>query len=151
MNVGGILDGNYLVTGGIERLVLEWKVSHGKWADKRDGLYDESKDRLPADFESLLRQAGSAVYQGSKIPDSMDRFEHYNLITTLAPNESDGPDDKSEWNLFNEYLDSSLHMLDNPHDLSSMLRHWQNDVVSSLSITHSEKNLIGYFMKVACQ
>ncbi|OQE08440.1 hypothetical protein PENFLA_c133G03823, partial [Penicillium flavigenum] len=106
VNVGGILDGNYLVSGGVERLVLEWKVTHGKWADKRDGLYDESKDKLPADFDSLLRQAGSAVYQGSKIPDGMDRFEYCNLITTLAPNESGCPDDKSEWNLFKEYLDS---------------------------------------------
>ncbi|KAF4772304.1 hypothetical protein HAV15_012202 [Penicillium sp. str.  len=128
VNVGGILDGNYLVSGGVERLVLEWKVTHGKWADKRDGLYDESEDKLPADFDSLLRQAGSAVYQGSKIPDGMDRFEYYNLITTLAPNESEGPDDKSEWNLFKEYLDSSAQTLNRPHDLSSMLRRWQNDV-----------------------
>ncbi|OQE09674.1 hypothetical protein PENFLA_c096G02354, partial [Penicillium flavigenum] len=29
VNVGGILDGNYLVSGGVERLVLEWKVTHG--------------------------------------------------------------------------------------------------------------------------
>jgi hypothetical protein len=79
----------------------------GKWADKRDSLYDESRDKLPADFDSLLRQAGSAVYQGSKIPDGIDRFEYYKLITTLAPNESQGSDDKSEWSLFKEYLDSS--------------------------------------------
>jgi hypothetical protein len=28
VNVGGILDGHDLVTGGVERLVLEWKVIH---------------------------------------------------------------------------------------------------------------------------
>ena len=143
MNVGGILDGNYLGTGGVERLVLEWEVTHGKWADKRDGLYDESKDRLPADFDSLLRHAGSAAYPGSKIPDGTDRFEYYNFTTTLAPNESDGPVDKSECNLFDKYLDSSARALDSPHDLSSMLPHWRNDVVSSLSVTHTEEDLIG--------
>lgn len=39
--IGSILDGNYLVSSGVERLVLEWKVTRGKWADKRDGMYDE--------------------------------------------------------------------------------------------------------------
>ncbi|KAJ5460743.1 uncharacterized protein N7458_002295 [Penicillium daleae] len=58
----------------VERLVLEWKVTHGKWDEKRDGLYDKSKEKPPA---------------------YIDRFKSYNLITTLAPNESDGPDDKS--------------------------------------------------------
>ncbi|KAJ5111983.1 hypothetical protein N7532_000028, partial [Penicillium argentinense] len=120
VHVGGILDGNYLVPGGVERLVMEWKDTHGKWADKRDGL-------LPANFDTLLRQAGSAVYQGTNMPHGLDQFEFYNLITTLASNESEGPDDKSEWNLFNKYLDSSAQALDNPHDLSSMLQHWQND------------------------
>jgi hypothetical protein len=67
----------------------------------------------PADFDSLLRQAGSAVYRGSIIPNGMDQFEYYNLIPTLAPNESEGPHDKSEWNLFNEYLDSTAQALDN--------------------------------------
>lgn len=138
LNIGSVLDGNYLVSGGVERLVLEWKVTHGKWADKRDGLYDESR-RLPADFDSLLRQAGSAVYQCSKIPDGMDRIKYYNLITTLAPNESDGQDDTSEWNLFSEYLDPAVEALDNPHDLSAMLRRWQTDVVSSASVIYSER------------
>ncbi|KAJ5476913.1 hypothetical protein N7475_002642, partial [Penicillium sp. IBT 31633x] len=85
------------------------KVTYRKWADKRDGLYNESKDKLPVDLNSLLRQAGSATYQGSKIfPDNIDRFKYYNLITTLAPNKSEGPDDKLEWNLFKEYLNSSV-------------------------------------------
>ncbi|KAJ5494653.1 hypothetical protein N7463_010740 [Penicillium fimorum] len=119
VNVGGIMDGNYLVSGGVERL----KVTHGKWADKRDGLYDESKNILPAHFDSLLRQAGSAVYQGFKIPNGMDKYKYYNLITTLAPNESEGPDDKLEWNWFNKYLESSAQALDNPYDFSSMLRY----------------------------
>ncbi|KAJ5461513.1 uncharacterized protein N7458_003065 [Penicillium daleae] len=83
VNVRGIIDGNYLVSGGVERLA------------KRDGLYNESKDRLPADFDSLLREAGSAVYQGFKMPNSIDRFEYYNLITTLAPNKSKDPGNKS--------------------------------------------------------
>jgi hypothetical protein len=97
-------------------------------------------------FDSLLRQAGSAVYQGSKIPDGIDRFEYYNLMTTLAPNESGSPDDKSEWNLINEYLDSSAQALDNPHDLSFMLQHWQNYVVSSVSSTFSKGITDSFFI-----
>jgi hypothetical protein len=54
MNVGEVIDGNYLASGGVQHLVLVWKVTYEKWADKRDGLYDESKDRIPAYFDSLL-------------------------------------------------------------------------------------------------
>ncbi|KAJ5467321.1 hypothetical protein N7475_005073 [Penicillium sp. IBT 31633x] len=73
--------------------------------------------------------AKDATPGSSSDPNTIsDRFEYYNLITTLAPNESEGPDDKSEWNLFKEYLDSSAQALNRPHDLSSMLRRWQNDV-----------------------
>jgi hypothetical protein len=38
----------------VERLVLEWKVTHGKWDEKRDGLYDKSKEKPPAYFDCLL-------------------------------------------------------------------------------------------------
>lgn len=67
-------------------------------------------------------------------------FEFYNLITTLAPYKTESPDDKSEWNLFNDYLGPSAQALDNPRDLSSMPRHLQSDVVSLVQVIYSEKD-----------
>jgi hypothetical protein len=55
VNLGGIMDDNNLVSGRVQRLVWEWKVTYGKWADKRDGLYDEGKNIIPAAFDSQLR------------------------------------------------------------------------------------------------
>jgi hypothetical protein len=127
-----VLDGNYLVPGGVERLVLEWKVTHGKWIDKRDGVYDESEDekRVHADFFALLRKAGSSEYKQLMKPTGLSFDEYYNLLGPLAPYESDGPHDTEEWNLFDTYLDSTVKALDNPHDLSTMLQRWHDDVVS---------------------
>ncbi|KAL2822262.1 hypothetical protein BDW59DRAFT_149627 [Aspergillus cavernicola] len=131
LNAGSVLDGNYLVPGAVERLVLEWKVTHGKWIDKRDGVYDESGDgeHVHADFFALLRKAGSSEYkQPTKAATGLPGNEYYNLLVTLAPYESDGPGDTEEWNLFDTYLDSTVKALDNPHDLSTMLQHWYDDV-----------------------
>lgn len=132
LNAGSVLDGNYLVPGGVERLVLEWKVTHGKWIDKRDGVYDESEDekRVHADFFALLRKAGSSEYKQLMKPTGLSFDEYYNLLGPLAPYESDGPHDTEEWNLFDTYLDSTVKALDNPHDLSTMLQRWHDDVVS---------------------
>ncbi|KAA8651081.1 hypothetical protein EYZ11_010183 [Aspergillus tanneri] len=121
-----VLRGNYLVPGGVERLVLEWKVTHGKWMDKRNAVYDKS-DRLSADFEALLCKAGSAEYRNLARPEGMLLIKYKNLLTYLAPYESDGPGDSQEWNLFAIYLDSTPEALDNPHTLSIMLQRWQND------------------------
>ncbi|KAH1545494.1 hypothetical protein KXX57_004575 [Aspergillus fumigatus] len=132
LNAGSVLDGNYLVPGGVERLVLEWKVTHGKWIDKRDGVYDESEDekRVHADFFALLRKAGSSEYKQLMKPTGLSFDEYYNLLGPLAPYESDGPHDTEEWNLFDTYLDSTVKALDNPHDLSTMLQRWHDDVFS---------------------
>lgn len=43
----------------------------------------------------------STVYQGSKMPDGIDRFKYYNHITTLASNESEDPE-------FNEWITHRL-------------------------------------------
>ncbi|KAJ5100867.1 hypothetical protein N7456_006919 [Penicillium angulare] len=128
LKIGSILDGNYLVSSSVERLVLEWKFTRGRWVDKRDGVYDGSNDELSAEFDCLLCKAGSAAHDGSKISDAIDEIEYRNLLTALAPNESDGPGDNLEWNLFNQYLDSNSQALDNSKDLSFMLRSWQADV-----------------------
>ncbi|BCR88962.1 uncharacterized protein ACHE_50160A [Aspergillus chevalieri] len=128
LKAGSILDGNYLVPGGVERLVAEWKVTLGRWIDKRDGVYDESKDRLSTDFDALLRKAGSAGYQNQEMPQCMEWFEYNILSSHLAPYESDGPGDSEEWNLFAAYLDKTPEALGKPHTLSTMLQHWENDL-----------------------
>lgn len=129
LKASSVLNGNYLVPGGVERLVLEWKVTRGEWIDKRDGSYDESKNRLDQGFDDLLHKAGSAGYKPQAKPENMERSEYYNLLSSLAPYESDGPDDTEEWNLFDQYLDRTAETLDNPHDLSQMLLRWEIDVV----------------------
>ena len=45
----------------------------------------------------------------------------------LAPFESDGAEDKEEWNLFEEYLPKDFI---NPQSLSGMLNRWIRDSVS---------------------
>lgn len=129
LKASSVLNGNYLVPGGVERLVLEWKVTRGEWIDKRDGSYDESKNRLDQGFDDLLHKAGSAGYKPQAKPENMERSEYYNLLSCLAPYESDGPDDTEEWNLFDQYLDRTAETLDNPHDLSQMLLRWEIDVM----------------------
>ncbi|CAP91151.1 hypothetical protein E8E15_000361 [Penicillium rubens] len=130
INAGSVLDGNYLVPGGVERLVLEWKVTHGKWIDKRDGVCDESEEekRVYADFLALLRKAGSSKYKQHMKPTGLPHDKYHNLLVTLAPYESDGPDDTEEWNLFDTYLDSTVKAFNDPHDLSTMLQRWHEDV-----------------------
>lgn len=88
MNVGSVKDDNYLVPGGVERLVLQWKVTSGR-IDKHDGVSDEEEegDSLHPEFQDLLNEAGSAKYKRGARPEGMDRFEEHNLLYTLAPYE----------------------------------------------------------------
>ena len=129
MNPSSVLDGNYLVPGGVERLVLEWKVTRGRWIDKRDGIFEE-KDRLSPEFKDLLYKAGSAKYKPGAPPEGIAGFEWRNLTHALAPYESDGVEDSNEWNLFSKYVDPSPEASADPHNLSMMLHCWRNDVVS---------------------
>lgn len=110
--------------------------------DKRDGIYDESKDRLSPDFDALLRKAGSAGYQNQEMPECMECFEYNILSSHLAPYESDGPGDSEEWNLFAAYLDKTPEALGKPHILSTMLQHWENDLVSQIQGPVYEQTLI---------
>ncbi|OCK84359.1 hypothetical protein K432DRAFT_320527 [Lepidopterella palustris CBS 459.81] len=118
--------GNYLLDGGAERLILEWKSSMGKLIDRRDGVPIEP---MEPDLNDLLRKSGSASYQ-SKIIDGMSRHEFFNLSTNLAPIESDGAEDQEEWNLFERYLSMTfddIEDLNEPHSLSDMLSEWKTD------------------------
>jgi hypothetical protein len=91
-----IADGNYLLDGGAERLVLEWKDSVGRLIDRRDGVFCKPID--PA-FNDLLHKPGSSSYK-PKMLDGMTIHEFVNLCSSLAPIESDGVDDREEWDLF---------------------------------------------------
>ena len=122
-----IIDGNYLCDGGAERLILEWKVQRGEWIDRRDGV--EIEPINPA-FNNLLRRAGSSTFTYQEVP-GIGRHELFNLLTSLAPFESDGPGDTQEWNLFVSYLnaDDNEESLYERHNLSVMLQRWENDQV----------------------
>ncbi|XTI85849.1 hypothetical protein V2W45_1377750 [Cenococcum geophilum] len=131
-----VADGNYLVDGGAERLVLEWKTSMGKLIDRRDGVPIEPMD---PDFNDLLRKSGSASYQ-PKIIDGMSRHEFFNISMSLAPIESDGVEDQEEWNLFEHYLPMTfddLEGLNDRHSLSDMLSLWKAD--KFLACAHEDK------------
>lgn len=140
-----ILDGNYLVDAGAERLTLEWRVTLEKLIDKRDGVQIEPTDVA---FNDLLRKSGSSKYVPQRVPN-MSTFEYMLLIDTLAPIESDGPEDAEEWNLFEEYLavaDDDQEGLKNRHSLSETLETWRQDVVSSLSIKTSRNRLMNQLL-----
>jgi hypothetical protein len=125
-----ILDGEYLLDGGAERLVLEWKVRRGKKIDDRDGV-DQGEAMAPA-FDRLLRRAGSSTYQYEAVP-GMSQHEDFLLRYRLAPIESAGEGDTQEWNLFDEFIDDEENeegLLDR-HSLSKMLDLWAFHTVSS--------------------
>lgn len=126
-----MLDGNYLLDAGAERLTIMWKVTVGKLIAERDGA--ESKDDSNTAFTDLLHNAGSSKYMPQEIPD-LDSYEYNLLRTRLAPVESDGPEDTEEWNLFDEYLcvpDDDSNDLVNRHSLSLTLFLWRYRIVSS--------------------
>lgn len=125
-----MLDGNYLLDAGAERLTIAWKLAVGKLINERDGV--ETKDDSSAALRDLLYRAGSSKYVPQEIPD-VDAFEHRLLSGTLAPNESDGPEDIEEWNLVDEYLvvrDDDQESLKNRHTLGMTLFLWKDHVVS---------------------
>jgi len=72
-----------------------------------------------------------------------------NLLVTLAPYESNGPDDTEEWNLFDTYLDSTVKAFNDPHDLSTMLQRWHEDVVSPLytSLRFIQRNMANQIIR----
>lgn len=116
----GILEGNYLCDGGAERLILEWKVQRDRWID----------EQLDPAFENLLRNAGSSTFTYQKVTN-IKEHEELLLQTSLAPFESDGPDDTAEWNLFDSFLKprDGRENLNDRHNISTMLRRWKHGVV----------------------
>ena len=124
-----ILEGDYLCDGGVERLLLEWKVRRGRILDERDG-FEQEQEAMPPGLDNLLRKAGSSTFESQSIP-RMSQHECFLLKKDLAPYESDGPGDAQEWNLFDSYLnvENTEESLYDRHSLSRMLERWRHDVV----------------------
>ncbi|KAL4999879.1 hypothetical protein BDV10DRAFT_163964 [Aspergillus recurvatus] len=132
-----VSDGTYLLPGGAERLLLEWKVRRGMEIDKRDGVFDRSCYELDRDVRALLYEAGSKGYWPSGRPAGLDMYEYYTLARTVAVNEV-GDGDGDEWNLFEVFLghgDSGSGR----HDLSEMLGRWEQSMSLALRGSKSGK------------
>ncbi|KFZ16086.1 hypothetical protein V501_02401 [Pseudogymnoascus sp. VKM F-4519 (FW-2642)] len=140
LNSSSVLDGNYLLDAGAERLTISWKEAVKKLIDERDGV--ETKDDWSAAVRDLLDNAGSSKYVTQEIPDA-NAFQLRLLRSRLAPNESDGPDDTEEWNLFDEYLaprDDDQKSLEDRHTLGATLFLWRDHVVLATSNNPTEKD-----------
>lgn len=103
-----------------------------KLIKRRDGITCEP---LKTDFDDLLHKSGSGSYTPKEI-EKMTFYDFVLLSRDLAPIESDGVNDKEEWNLFERYLPHTfddLEDLKEPHSLSKMLNDWKLHKVSSES------------------
>lgn len=129
LRMTAISSGNYLLDGGAERLVVYWVDSMRRLVAERDGI-----ERKPCDvvLMDLLNRAGSASYT-PKQPNNMSDSEYFKLRHSLATIESDGPEDKDEWNLIDQLVPLTFDGLDDlkeTHSLSAMLRAWRARRVS---------------------
>lgn len=133
-----VADGNYLVDGGAEKLILHWKSSMGRLINERDGL-DHTPDN--PDLVQIIYKAGSASFT-PKRPGGLDDLECDRLLGSLAPIESDGPGDTDEWNLIEECSlgFDDLDDLKQTDSLSLMLKKWKFISVSLIS-SHKSKSL----------
>ncbi|KAL4972290.1 hypothetical protein BDW66DRAFT_7972 [Aspergillus desertorum] len=122
-----VTDGSYLLSGGAERLILEWKVRRGMEIDKRDGVFDPSSYELDRDVHALLYEAGSRGYWPSGRPAGLDVYEYYTLARTVAVNEV-GDGNGEEWNLFQAFLGRG-ESGSGRHDLSELLGRWERSTV----------------------
>ncbi|KAI0867786.1 hypothetical protein GGS24DRAFT_259681 [Hypoxylon argillaceum] len=125
LKTNSISSGNYLLDGGAERLALYWIDSMQRLIAERDGVEREGYD---PEFEDLLTKAGSGSFVPPERPENMPVFEYHNLCYSLAPVESDGPEDEDEWNLIEEFAPlafDSLDDLNETHSLSTMLQAWE--------------------------
>lgn len=131
-------DGNYLVDAGAERLVLEWKTRQVRLINARDGVSDESESP-PPEFAEVYYNAGRPDFRyGKKLPSGMTRHDFNNLETVLAPNESDGPYDDKNWNLFDSFHSiRGPESLNHRQSLSEMLKIWHSQRVSIARSNHT--------------
>ncbi|KAI0868090.1 hypothetical protein GGS24DRAFT_507126 [Hypoxylon argillaceum] len=118
-----VADGNYLVDGGAEKLILHWKSSMGRLINERDGL-DHTPDN--PDLVQIIFKAGSVSFT-PKRPGGLDDLECDRLLGSLAPIERDGPGGTDEWNLIEECSlgFDDLDDLKQTDSLSLMLYKWK--------------------------
>ncbi|TQS34438.1 hypothetical protein Golomagni_05180 [Golovinomyces magnicellulatus] len=84
-----------------------------------------SPERL---LNDLLYNAGSSHFKPYDLVPGMERQQYFLLLKSLAPWESDGPDDKDEWNLFNTFLgpdESNKTSTSDRVKLSAVLDKWK--------------------------
>ncbi|MCJ1307319.1 hypothetical protein MMC25_000965 [Agyrium rufum] len=126
VSVENFLKGAHVLDGGAERLVQHWVTVRVLLLGLRDqGEYIDAA-QVP-DPGSLYYSAGAPGYEHIAQPEK-DMPEFLNFLVTLAPNESDGPDDREVWNLFDTYLtQQDVESFGNPHNLSEMLAKWDHD------------------------
>ncbi|KAL4794271.1 hypothetical protein BDV19DRAFT_195782 [Aspergillus venezuelensis] len=126
-----VSDGTYLLSGGAERLILEWKLRRSIALDQRDGVFDAAQYKLDDDVRDLLYRAGEKGYWPGGRPRGLDVFEYFTLVRTVAPNESGefGDGDEKGWNLFEEFLERDWEKSADEgrrdtrrHNLSAMLQ-----------------------------
>ncbi|KAL4940088.1 hypothetical protein BDV06DRAFT_26298 [Aspergillus oleicola] len=129
-----VSDGTYLISGGGERLILEWKLRRSMELDRRDGVYDPRQYELDNEISDLLYKAGERGFVLSGRPRGLDVFEYFTLARTVAVNEPDSFGEVGGWNLFEEFLDESRKeggQGRERHGLSRMLERWEQAVTLS--------------------
>ncbi|KAL4875157.1 hypothetical protein BJY04DRAFT_224354 [Aspergillus karnatakaensis] len=127
-----VADGSYLLPGGVERLVTEWKVQHSMALDKRDGVFDPTMYTLEPSVHDLLYKAGKRGYWPSGRPRMLDQYEYWVLLRVTAVNEWGGKGE--EWNLFEEFLGEDKEGAEgDKHGLSKMLGRWERASALALS------------------
>lgn len=130
-----MMDGFYLLDAGAERLILQWIFVMRKLIAKLDGT-DGPKPQDPI-VHDLWYKSGSAKFTDAEKPEGMSQFEFRKLQTTLAPVESDGPEDDDEWKFFDMFM--TIQEDDEKYEegkttLGSMLKSWRVCSVSLLPV-----------------
>ena len=129
--------GRYVCDGGAERLVQEWRYK--KWEMNQHSKGIPQERRLQDPMEYIAYNAGSNRFVYREVP-GINMWEVNSYVRPLAPNESDGPDDRNEWNLFESFLypkpkvKSEQGYYADRHCLSKVLREWRNAKVCSAPV-----------------
>lgn len=137
-----------MVDAGAERLTLSWINTRKRLIRRRDGIKTQDVEDLKPDFADLLFDAGLPLFVGKQW-SGVRETEFLWLSEDIAPYESDGPGDEQSWNIFQGHLDDRPESLNNVDELSSMLTHWQVDMVSIPGNSQSSKPGLKYILQEA--
>ncbi|KAI0996649.1 hypothetical protein K3495_g11534 [Podosphaera aphanis] len=92
-------------------------------------------------FLDLWHNAGSSRFNSRGHIPGMQQHEYFNLLTLLAPWESEGPGDNNEWNIFDALLgkkdnQEKADRKNKSNELSAILSKWERWV----ELVHSPEN-----------